>query len=112
MTEQASSDHSRRVVTTLIVWIGLHVLLLVGVGLPGYAECRSGSAPQSGIFTCGSSLGVIALAIGWIQLIYGGVIALVLFVRKQMAIGQGVLIGMAAVTLLFTALCFGVAFGG
>ena len=112
MTEQARTDQSRRVVITLLIWIALHVLLLIAVGVPGYAECRAGSTPQSGIFTCGSSLGIIALAIGWIQLIYAAVIALILFTRKQNAIGQGVLIGMAAVTLLFTALCFGVAFSG
>jgi hypothetical protein len=54
----------------------------------------------------------VALAIGWIQLLYGGLITLILFIRKNMALGQGVLIGTAAVTFLFTALCFGAAVTG
>jgi hypothetical protein len=112
MTETRAPNHSRLVVTALVAWIAIHVVALLAFGLPGYVDCRSQPA-TSGLFAgCGVSVGVIALAIGWIQLLYGGVVALVLFANKRLAIGQGVLIGMAAVTLLFTVLCFGAASTG
>src|ERR1044071_6405167 len=100
-----SPDHSRRVVTTLLVWIA--------VGVPGYIDCRGQASSSDNVFGgCGVSLGLVALAIGWIQLLYGGVVTLILFIRHRLAVGQGVLIGAAAVTFLFTAVCFGAAFNG
>jgi hypothetical protein len=110
---ERSDAHSRTVVTTLAIWIGVHVVLLLGVGVPGYLECRAPFSTTSSIFGgCGASLGLVALAIGWIQLLYGGVVTLILFIRRSLAVGQGVLIGTAAVTFLFTALCFGAAVTG
>jgi hypothetical protein len=108
-----ASDHSRVVVTTFVIWTALHVLLLLGLGLPGYLDCRGQPDSTRNVFGgCGISLGLVALGIGWIQLLYGGLATLVLFIRRNMAVGQGVLIGAAAVTLLFTALCFGATASG
>jgi hypothetical protein len=96
------------VLTALGIWVGAHVLLLVVLAVPGYAECQGGPPSSNNLFGgCGIGVGLTALAIGWIQPIYGVVAIIVAFRRHQTAVAQGLVIGVCGVTLLFTALCFG-----
>jgi hypothetical protein len=81
-------------------WMAAHLLLLAAIALPAYQACLR--AQQS----CGTELGLTALAIGWIQPFYGIVIALILR-RRQRAVAQGILTALGVTTLLFTVLCFG-----
>ena len=75
------------------------MLLLAAFDVPLYAGCGGSSS-------CGIGLGLVALAVGWVQLIYGVIVGAVLS-RSRPAISQGVFIGAGAVTLGFTFLCFG-----
>jgi hypothetical protein len=91
--------HGRKVLITAGIWIGAHVVLLAAFDVPIYAGCGGGSG-------CGIGLALVALTIGWVQLIYGVIVGAVLS-RSRPAISQGVFIGTGAVTLGFTFLCFG-----
>jgi hypothetical protein len=90
--------HGRKVLITAGVWVAAHLAILAAFDVPMYATC-SGSE-------CGLGLALTALAIGWVQLIYGVIVGAVLS-RSRPAISQGVFIGTGAVTLGFTFLCFG-----
>jgi hypothetical protein len=104
------ANYSRVVLIALAAWIAAHLALLAALGLPAYAACRAGET-TSGSLGCGINLGLTALAIGWLQPVYGVVIALVVRPRRT-AVAQGIFIGIGVVTLLFTVLCFGGAFSG
>ncbi|HEY1293846.1 MAG TPA: hypothetical protein VGJ60_12245 [Chloroflexota bacterium] len=91
--------HSRKVLITVAIWVGAHLVILAALDVPMYAGC-------SGSSECGLGLALTAFAIGWIQLIYGVVTGAVLS-RSRPAIAQGVFIGTATVTIGFTFLCFG-----
>jgi hypothetical protein len=102
------ADQTRRVLSALGIWVGAHVLLLALLAVPGYVECQSGPPSSNNLFGgCGVGLGLTGLAIGWIQPIYGIVAIIIAFRRHHTAVAQGLVIGVCAVTLLFTALCFG-----
>ena len=105
--------HTRRVLITIGVWIAIQVVLLLALGGWAYVDCvSSGDGSQRVFGGCGVNFGLVALTIGWSQLVYGLVVAAIVWFRKYAAVTQGVLIGMAAVVLLFTALCFGSLFVG
>jgi hypothetical protein len=100
--------HSRIVVRTAAIWVGLHVLLLIGIDAQVLAECRGSTEPT--LFGgCGANVGLVALAIGWIQLLYGALAGVILLLVHRIAVAQGVFIASAAVAVLFTVLCFGAA---
>jgi hypothetical protein len=106
------AHHSRVVIVSLAAWIGVHVVLLAAIGWPAYSQCRATEATPSTSFTsCGLTLGLTSLAIGWIQPWYGVAIGLVMY-RRRPAIAQGIFIGLGIVAMLFTVVCFGGAFGG
>jgi hypothetical protein len=103
-------NHSRTVMRTIVAWIGVHVLLLVAVGLSAYTQC-TGQPATGGIFGgCGLNVGLTALAIGVAQLVYGVIAAAVLAMNRRTAIAQGLFISAATVVVLFTAVCFGATF--
>jgi hypothetical protein len=102
--------HSRRVVTSIAAWIVLHLIVLLGFGVPVYTRCLGETTTATVSSGCGVNLGLVALLIGWVQLFYG-VIGGLIVAHWRTAIGQGIMIGSAAVTLLFTVLCFGAALG-
>jgi hypothetical protein len=107
------ADQSRRVLSALGIWVGAHVLLLAALAIPGYVECQGSPPSSNNLFGgCGIGVGLTALAIGWLQPIYGVVGIIVAFRTHRTAIAQGLVIGVCAVTLLFTALCFGSLFVG
>ena len=93
--------HGRKVLITAAIWFGAHLVILAAVDVPMYAGCSSSSSSE-----CGLGLALTALAIGWIQLVYGLITGAVLS-RSRPAIAQGVFIGTGMVTLGFTFLCFG-----
>jgi hypothetical protein len=103
----ANPFHSRTVVRTVAAWLGVHLLALVILGLPGYLSCTSASG-SGDIFGCGGSFGLIALLIAGAQTVYG-LIGGVILIRYKAAIAQGVLIGTAIAVFLFTAVCFAAA---
>jgi hypothetical protein len=95
---------------TIVAWVGVHILILVAVALPGYTQCTGQSAPASNLFTgCGITVGLTALAIGVAQLVYGVVAGVVLAIGRRTAIAQGLFISSATLAVVFTALCFGAA---
>lgn len=105
--------HSRRVLITIGVYVASQVLLLLALGGWAYFDCATQGDGSRGVLGgCGVNFGLVALTIGWAQLVYGLVIVAIVWFRKFAAVTQGVLIGMAAVVLLFTALCFGSLFVG
>ena len=102
------AQQTRQVLTALGVWVGAHVVLLAALAVPGYVDCQSGPPSSNNLFGgCGIGVGLTALAMGWIQPIYGVVAIIIAFRRHHTAVAQGLVIGVCAVTLLFTALCFG-----
>jgi hypothetical protein len=105
------ANYSRVVLIALAAWIAVHLALLAALGLPAYAACRAGETSSGSLTSCGINLGLTALAIGWIQPFYGVVIGLIVRPRRT-AVAQGIFIGLGVVTMLFTVLCFGGAFGG
>ena len=100
-------NHTRNVLLALALWMAAHLLLLAAIGLPAYQTCQRGP-PNSTEFLggCGMALGLTALAVGWLQPVYGVVIALIAL-RLNTAIAQGIFIAIGITALLFTALCFG-----
>jgi hypothetical protein len=102
--------HNQIVVRTIAIWIGIHVALLAAFGgWTAYAACAGTSAGAGFLGGCGTAVGLIALAIGWLQLIYGVVLGVILLIVRRTAIAQGVFIACAAVVVLYTVLCFGAA---
>jgi hypothetical protein len=101
-------NHSRIVMRTIVAWIGVHILLLVAIGLPSYTQCGPQVASAPNLFSgCGISFGLTALAVGVAQLVYGVIAAVILAVNSRTAIAQGLFISAATVVVLFTAVCFG-----
>jgi hypothetical protein len=86
----------------MAIWIAAHLVLLGVVGVPGYLDCRMPAREG-----CGSTVSIIALVIGWGQLVYGLIAAGIVALVKRTAVAQGILIGTTVVTFLFTAVCFG-----
>jgi hypothetical protein len=99
-------NYNRTVLVTAIAWVLANAALAVLVGLPGYLQCRQ-RPPVGGFGGCGMNLGLVFLAVGGVQVVYGA-IGGVVAARFSQPAAQGVLIGIAAVFLLFGALCFGV----
>lgn len=102
---ERTSNHGKIVLLSLVVWLAAHLLLLGALALPDYRACQS--VRDS---TCSLSVGLTALAVGWIQPFYGVVIALIVQ-RRHTAVAQGIFIAIGVTTVLFTALCFGGAVG-
>jgi hypothetical protein len=99
--------HDQTVLLAIAGWFAAHVLLLALLGGPAYVQCQ-GSPAFPG---CGAGLGLTALSIGWVQLVYGLPVAFI--VRgKRSAVAQGIFIGTGVVSGLFTVLCFGSAILG
>ena len=95
---------------TIVAWVGVHILILVAVALPGYLQCTGQAAPANYLFTrCGITVGLTALAIGVAQLVYGVIAGAVLALNRRTAIAQGLFISAASLAIVFTALCFGAA---
>jgi len=106
-----SPTHGRTVLLTVGAWIAAHLVLLAALALPAYLACQR-APPASSLLGsgCGLPLGLTALAIGWLQPVYGVIIAFVIGGRRT-AIAQGLFIAVGATTLLFTVVCFGGAVG-
>ena len=102
-------NHNRTVLLTVVAWVLANTALALLIGLPGYIQCtpRTGS----GLFSCGLNLGIVFLAVGAGQVVYGAMAAVVAS-RFGKAVTQGLLIGMGAVFLLFGAVCFGATIKG
>jgi hypothetical protein len=100
-------SHGQLVGRTIAIWVLVHVLLVAVLGGSGYVQCR-GSAPSTGA-GCGVGLGLVTLAIGWIQAVYGLLAALILTRRGRTAIGQGLVIASSVLALVFTGVCFAAA---
>jgi hypothetical protein len=99
------------VITTIGIWIAAHVVLLAIVGVPVYADCAgSGVATNDTFGGCGVSVGLAALAIGWIQLAYGLIGAVIVYATGHHAVSQGLFIAAPIVAFAFTLLCFGSVF--
>jgi len=103
-------NHGRTVMRTMVAWIGVHILVLVAVALPGYTQCTGQTGSANNLFAgCGITIGLTALGIGAAQLVYGVIAAVVLAMNRRTAIAQGLFISAAAVAVGFTAVCFGTA---
>jgi hypothetical protein len=90
------------VARTLAVWIAAHLALLGVLALAIYRD------PQCRGSDCGLTFTLGVAAIVLLQLIYGVIAGVVALLKRRTAVGQGIFIGLAVVTLLFPALCFGV----
>jgi len=101
-------NHGRTVMRTIVAWIGVHILLLVALAVPSYAQCTG--QPSNFFGSCGLNIGLTALAIGVAQLVYGVIAGAVLTLNRRTAIAQGLFISAAALVVLFTAACFGAVF--
>lgn len=97
---------TRLLVGTAVVWILVNAGLALLIGLQGYVDCRAGAPTGGGLFSCGLNLGLVFLVVGIAQVVYGAIFSVIaLRIRKPVA--QGILIGMGAALVLFTAVCFG-----
>jgi hypothetical protein len=99
-------NYNRNVLLIVVAWVAANAALALLIGLPAYLQCRQ-RAPGGTFGACGLNLGVVFLAVGAVQVVYGLITAVVAG-RFSKSGAQGVLIGTAAVFLLFGALCFGV----
>ena len=99
--------HDQSVVLAIAAWFGAHVVVLALVGGLAYVQCQ-GSTVFPG---CGAGLGLTALSIGWVQLVYGLPVAFIVRAKRP-AVAQGIFIGTGVVSGLFTVVCFGSAILG
>jgi hypothetical protein len=97
--------HSQIVVLTIGIWILANIVIALGSGMPGYLGCRQPTSGNTGS-DCGLQLGLTFLELGGAQFVYGAVAAVIAY-RIRAAVGQGILIGMGIVVVLFTVVCFG-----
>ena len=89
----------------------MHVLVLAVVGVPVYAACvGSGSSSNEMFGGCGVSVGLTALAIGWLQLADGLIGAVIVYATGRHAISQCRFIAAPVVAFAFTLVCFGSVF--
>jgi hypothetical protein len=105
----ADPGHNRLVLGSAAAWILANALLVLAIGLRGYLSCRQGGSSTT--LGCGFGFGMLFLIVGVAQLLYGAVVAAIAY-RIWKPVAQGVLIGMGATTVLFTALCFGATVSG
>jgi hypothetical protein len=101
----AEQAQTRVVLITVGIWIAVHTVLALGIGLPSFVDCR-GSGSSGAVGACGLGLGLTFLSVAVVQVIYGLIAALIVY-RRRRPVAQGILIGLSSVLLLFTVLCFG-----
>jgi hypothetical protein len=89
---------------TIAIWVVASVAMSLILGLPGYVSC--GQSSTSGYAYCGLSLGLTFFIVGLVQLVIGGIAAVIAF-RIRPPVAQGILIAISAVLVLSTVVCFG-----
>ncbi len=99
--------HGQIVGLTIAIWILVQVGLALALGLPDYLSCRQAGQPAHPT-GCGVNLGIVFVVVGFGQLLYSAIIALIAY-RLRPPVAQGILIAMSIVVVLFTVVCFGAA---